>query len=131
MNPKGAIPQKTKINRFQDLECWQQATSLATEVYRISADGEIGRDFGFRDQLRRSAVSIASNIAEGKERETASEFIRFLYIAKGSAGELKTQLHIAKQIGYLGEAKFLELNQRVEKISGMIGNLIKAIRRGK
>jgi len=80
MNPKGAIPQKTKINRFQDLECWQQATSLATEVYRISADGEIGRDFGFRDQLRRSAVSIASNIAEGKERETASEFIRFLYL---------------------------------------------------
>jgi len=91
----------------------------------------MGRDFGFRDQLRRSAVSIPSNIAEGKERETVSEFIRFLYIAKGSAGELKTQLHISKEIGYLGEARFLKLNQRVEKISGMIGNLIKSIRRGK
>jgi four helix bundle protein len=120
-----------KLSRFEDLECWREATFLATEVYRISADGEMGRDFGFRDQLRRSAVSIASNIAEGKERETASELIRFLYIAKGSTGELKTQLHIAKQIGYLGEVKFVELNQRVEKISGMIGNLIKAIRRGK
>jgi len=120
-----------KITRFENLDCWQEATSLAIEIYRISGDGEIGKDYGFRDQLRRSAVSIASNIAEGKERETASEFIRFLYIAKGSAGELKTQLFIAKEIGYLGEAKFLKLNQKVEKISGMLGNLIKAIRRQK
>ena len=117
-----------KITRFEDLECWKEATSLAIEIYRISGNGEIGKDFGFRDQLRRSAVSIASNIAEGKERETASEFVRFLYIAKGSAGELKTQLYIAEEIGYLDEKEFFKLNQRVEKISGMLGNLIKSIK---
>jgi len=117
-----------KITRFEDLECWQQATSLAIEIYRVSSSGEFGRDFGFRDQLRRAAVSIGSNIAEGKERETSSEFIRFLYIAKGSAGELKTQLYIAKEIGYLDAATHFDLNQRTEKISGMLGNLIKAIR---
>ena len=70
-----------KLNRFEELECWQKATSLAIEIYRISSKGELGKDFGFRDQLRRSAVSVASNIAEGKERETTAEFIRFLYIA--------------------------------------------------
>ena len=120
-----------KLIRFEDLQCWQEAGTLAIEIYRISRGGEIGKDYGLRDQLRRSAVSIASNIAEGKERETPAEFVRFLYIAKGSAGELKTQLYIAKGIGYLKEAEFVELNQRVEKISGMLGNLIKAIRRNK
>jgi four helix bundle protein len=120
-----------KLTRFEDLECWQEATSLAIEIYWISGDGEIGKDFGFRDQLRRSGVSIASNIAEGKERETASEFIRFLYIAKGSAGELKTQLYIAKEVGYLEESKYIDLNKRLEKVSGMVGNLIKAIKRNK
>jgi len=120
-----------KITRFEDLECWQEATSLAIDIYHISSKGEFGKDFGFRDQLRRAAVSIASNIAEGKERETTSEFIRFLYIAKGSAGELKTQLYIAKEIGYLLEDEFQKLNERAEKIAGMLGNLIKAIRRNK
>jgi four helix bundle protein len=91
--------------------------------------GEFGKDFGFRDQLRRAAVSIASNIAEGKERETTAEFIRFLYIAKGSAGELRTQLYIANKIGYLDDLKFKELNEKVERLSGMIANLIKALKK--
>jgi four helix bundle protein len=82
------------VIRFEDLECWQSAKSLAVELYAISNSGEFGKDFGFKDQIRRAAVSIASNIAEGKERETVAEFIRYLYIAKGSAGELKTQLLI-------------------------------------
>ena len=85
-----------KITRFEGLECWQEATSLAIDIYKITSEGDFGKDYGLRDQLRRAAVSIASNIAEGKERETPSEFIRFLYIAKGSTGELKTQLYIAK-----------------------------------
>jgi len=105
--------------------------TLATDIYKITSEGDIATDFGLRDQIRRSAVSIASNIAEGKERETPSEFIRFLYIAKGSAGELRTQLYIAKEIGYLAEAKFRSLSRRAEKISGMLGNLIKTIKRQK
>ena len=73
-----------KLTRFEDLTCWQQDTSMALEIYRISRNDKIGKDFGFCDQIRRAAVSIASNIAEGKERGTVPEFIRFLYIAKGS-----------------------------------------------
>ena len=91
------------VIRFEDLECWQEAKALAVMLYQISKDGELGRDFGLRDQIRRAAVSIASNIAEGKERETIAEFIRYLYMAKGSAGELKTQLLIAQDIGYLDQ----------------------------
>lgn len=120
-----------RVARFEELTSWQEATSLAIEVYRISIDGELGKDFGLRDQLRRAAVSISSNIAEGKERETLKEFIRFLYIAKDSAGELRTQLFIAHQIGYLENSKYIELTQKVEKISGMIGNLIKSLKKSK
>ena len=95
-----------KLTRFEDLECWREATSLAIEVYQASSDGEINKDFVLREQIRRAAVSIASNIAEGKERETIAEFIRFLYIARGSAGELRTQLYIANKIGYLNDDRY-------------------------
>ena len=117
-----------KITRFENLDCWQEAVALAIEIYEISNKGELAKDFGFLDQLRRSAVSIASNIAEGMERETLNEFIRFLYIAKGSAGELRTQLLIAENIGYLTSAQGKELRGKVEKISAMIANLIKALK---
>jgi len=116
------------VIRFEDLECWQRAKSLAVELYAISNNGEFGKDFGFKDQIRRAAVSIASNIAEGKERETIAEFIRYLYIAKGSAGELKTQLLIAQDIGYLDQESSKELKVKVEKVSAMIGALIKTLK---
>jgi len=99
-----------------------------SDIYRATTQGKFAKDFGFRDQICRSAVSIPSNIAEGKERETVAEFVRFLYIAKGSAGELRTQLFISRNIGYLTEDDFRKLTERVERISGMIGNLIKALR---
>ncbi len=117
--------------RFEDLKCWQEATSLAVKIYAASKDGEFGRDFSFRDQLRRAAVSIASNIAEGKERETIAEFIRYLYVAKGSAGELKTQLLIASEIGYLPHECSKELKHRVEKVSALIGGLIKTLKKNR
>ena len=93
------------VIRFEELECWQKAKTLAVTLYQISKDGEFGRDFGLRDQIRRAAISIASNIAEGKERETVSEFIRYLYVAKGSAGEVMTQVIIAEEVGYLDREK--------------------------
>lgn len=104
---------------------------MAVDVYKQSGTGALGRDFGLRDQLRRAAVSISSNIAEGKERETVSEFIRFLYIAKGSAGELRTQVHIAERIGYLEQKAAQGLNEQVERISAMIANLIKVLKKGR
>lgn len=120
---------ETRVTRFEDLDCWQEATSLAVEVYKASKDGEFSRDFGFRDQLRRAAVSIASNIAEGKERETVPEFLRYLYIAKGSAGELKTQLLIAREVGYLDSDHYASLRGKVEKISAMVGALIRTLKK--
>jgi len=117
-----------KITRFEDLDCWQEAVALATQIYEISNEGRFAKDFGFRDQLRWVAVYIPSNIAEGKERETVNEFIRFLYIAKGSAGELRTQLVIAENIGYLSHDRAGELREKAEKISGRIANLIKALK---
>jgi four helix bundle protein len=116
------------VIRFEDLECWQLAKELAVELYAISNRGEFGKDFGLKDQIRRAAVSIASNIAEGKERETLGEFVRHLYIAKGSAGELKTQLLIAQDIGYLDQTHAKELKFKVEKISAMLGALIKTLK---
>ena len=71
------------VIRFEELECWQEEKALAVMLYQISIDGELGRDFVLRDQVRKAAVSIASNIAEGKEWETIAEFIRYLYIPKG------------------------------------------------
>lgn len=116
------------ITRFEDLEVWQEATSLAVEIYAVSKDGNFSKDFGFRDQLRRSAVSIASNIAEGKERETILELIRYLYIAKGSSGELKTQLFIAERVGYIGSDRAKVLRQAAEKISAKLGALIRKLK---
>jgi four helix bundle protein len=117
------------ITRFEDLEVWKEATSLAVEVYAVSKNGDFGQDYGLRDQLRRSAVSIASNIAEGKERETISEFVRYLYIAKGSSGELQTQLFIAERVGYIASGRAKALRQAAEKISAKLGALIRTLKR--
>ncbi|ULA64977.1 MAG: hypothetical protein LZF86_190271 [Nitrospira sp.] len=117
------------VTRFEDLTVWQEAASLAVEIYRVSKHEGLVKDFGLRDQLQRAAVSIASNIAEGKERETIAEFIRYLYIAKGSSGELKTQLIIAQRIGCLGEGNAQSLILSVEQISAKLGALIRTLKR--
>jgi four helix bundle protein len=119
------------VKRFEDLTCWQRAVDLAVEIYSQSNLGGLKQDFGLRDQLRRAAVSISSNIAEGKERETIPEFIRYLYIAKGSAGELRTQLIIAGRVGYLTNERVDALINDAEKIGAMLGNLIKRLKAGK
>lgn len=106
----------------------ENAKNLAVDLYPISNNGEFGKDFGFKDQVRRAAVSIASNIAEGKERETVSEFIRYLYVAKGSAGELKTQVLIAADIGYVSRERAEELRSKIEALSAMLGALIKKMK---
>lgn len=95
-------------------------------VYRASEEGPLGRDFGLRDQIRRSAVSIASNLAEGDERETDRESIRFFYIAKGSLAELRTQLEIAHEIGYLERQVYENVEAKCITLGRMIGSLIKS-----
>lgn len=83
------------VKRFEDLRVWQMARQLTASIYRMSRKGEFGRDFGLRDQVRRSSTSVMSNIAEGFERSSNKEFVRFLVIAKASSGELRSQLYVA------------------------------------
>ncbi len=110
---------------FKDLKVYKEAKTLAVEIYKLTDKAGFKKDYGLRDQIQRSAVSIPSNIAEGCERETDKEFIRYLYIAKGSLGELITQLDIAKEIGYIGNDDFESQTEKCNKIGGMLGALIK------
>jgi len=114
---------------FKELRVWQEAKGLAVDVYTTTAQGNLSRDYGLKDQMQRAAVSIASNIAEGYERNSDKEFIRFLMIAKGSISELRTQLEIAKDINYVAQEKFDPLEEKCNKIGSMLTKLIVA-RRG-
>jgi four helix bundle protein len=111
---------------FKDLVVWQKAKELAVVVYKLSGDGKLGSDFGLRDQIRRSVVSIASNLAEGDERGTDKESVRFFYIAKGSLAELRTQIQIAYEIGYLEKQLYKSIETKCEELGKMIGKLIKS-----
>ena len=92
--------------RFKDLEVWQKSRDLTNLIYRLSSTGNFSRDFGLCDQIRRAAVSIMSNIAEGFESQTQVMFIQFLGRAKGSAGEVRAQLYIAKDQDYISNENF-------------------------
>ena len=96
----------TTAKRFEDLEVWQKAKELTNLIYKLSSSGSFARDFGLRDQMRRPAVSVMSNIAEGFESQTQALFIQFLSRAKGSSGELRAQLYIALEQEYITTAKF-------------------------
>jgi four helix bundle protein len=111
---------------YRDLLVWQKARDLAVWVYKVSDKGELGRDFGLRDQIRRSAISVPSNLAEGDERDTDKEAVRFFYMAKGSLAELRTQLEIACEVDYLERDEFARLDDRCAEIGRMLGKLIKA-----
>lgn len=108
------------IKKVEDIEAWQEARLLATEVYSLSSSGAWAKDFGLRDQIRRAAVSIACNIAEGFARETNVEFNRFLAIARGSATEVKTQMYIALDLGYVDQESFDLMYARIDRICRMI-----------
>ncbi len=112
------------INSFEDLEIWKKARVLVRNVYKATAAGPFAKDFGLRDQLRRATVSIVSNIAEGFERSGNREFIHFLYLAKGSAGEARTQLYVALDLLYLPDGLFKELNAAVLMLSKQVGAFI-------
>ncbi|MGA9262506.1 MAG: four helix bundle protein [Desulfobacterales bacterium] len=110
---------------FEDLEVWQRACSLAVDIYKVM---ENGRDFGLKDQMTRAAVSIASNIAEGAERGSTPDFIRFLHMSKGSAAELRTQVYIACRIQLISDQTQKQLTNELKSISKMIHALIKSLK---
>lgn len=111
---------------FKDLLVWQLAKDLAVRVYRISESQDLKKDFGLRDQIRRGAVSVASNLAEGDERSTNRDSVRFFYMAKGSVAEVRTQIPIACETGYLRKPEYDSLEAEYEQLAKMIGSLIRA-----
>ena len=111
---------------FRDLFVWQKGKNLAVDIYKITNERNFAKDFAFRDQVRRSAISIPSNIAEGDERDTDKEAVRFFFIAKGSLAELCTQLQIAFEIGYLDKEVYDGFDKRFVELGKMLGALIKA-----
>jgi len=113
------------IARFEEIEAWQTARLLAREVYLASGTGGFAKDYGLRDQMRRAAVSVLSNIAEGYESRTQALFIDYLGRAKGSAGEVRAQLYVALDAGYLNPDVFARLSDLAEKTSRQIARFIR------
>ena len=121
---KGKGQGKMGKGGFKSLKVWQKSKDLAVYIYQITNNGIFNKDYGLRDQIRRAAVSIASNIAEGDERETDKEAVRYFYIAKGSSAEVLTQATIAYEIGYMEQATFSETERKCIEISSMLSKLI-------
>jgi len=117
------------VKHFEDLEAWQMARELTSSVYRTSAAGKFGRDFCLRDQMRRAAISVMSNIAEGFERGGDREFLQFLSVSKGSCGELRSQLYVAMDQGYMAEGEFCSLSEQARRISAAVSSLMGYLRR--
>jgi four helix bundle protein len=113
--------------RFEDLQAWQKAKRLCVDVYRITGSGRFARDFGLRDQILRAAVSVMSNIAEGFERNSRAEFARFISIARGSAGEVRSQLLLARELGYVGEEETGDLLAMCSEVTRMLVSLRKSL----
>lgn len=109
---------------FGDIEAWQKARVLARRVYSATDSGRFSKDFGLKDQIRRACISIMANIAEGFDRGGRKEFIQFLSIAKGSAGEVKSHLFVALDQAYLTKESFQELYDLADQASKMISGLI-------
>jgi four helix bundle protein len=109
----------TKVKKFEDVIAWQKARELVKMVYEMTRGDDFAKDFSLKDQFRRAAVSVMSNIAEGFSRQTDREFIQFLYIAKGSVSEMQSQLYVALDLGYI-EAKVFDkaygLSSEVAKV---------------
>ena len=115
------------VTTFEDLVVWQRAKALSVDVYRATARGPFARDSGLRTQIQRAAVSAMSNIAEGFERNSRAEFTRFLAIARGSAGEARSQLYLAHELGYIGDEDSRALLEQCREITRMIIALRKSL----
>ena len=117
------------IQNFEDIQSWQLARTLTKDIYTISSQGDFGRDYGLRGQICRAAVSISSNIAEGFERSSKKDFVNFLSIARGSAGEVRSQLYVALDLGYVTQDQFSSLQQRCKDILRLLSALIASLQK--
>ena len=114
-----------KIERFEDIQAWQRARGLTRKIYEVTRREAFARDFSLKDQIRRAAISIMLNIAEGFARRSNKEFRQFLFVAHGSAAEVQSALYIALDQNYIEETEFEDLYQEVDEVSKMIAGFIK------
>lgn len=119
----------SSFSKFEDIEAWKTAREMTKFVYVLSQTGSQAKDFGLRDQMRRASVSVMSNIAEGFESRTKALFIEFLGRAKESAGELRSQIYISSDVGYLNREQYKILFDLSDKCIRQICNLMKYLRR--
>jgi four helix bundle protein len=116
---------------FEELDIWRKAREITRKIYNLSNEGLFGKDFALRDQIRRACISIMANIAEGFERSGTGEFLQFLAMAKGSAGEVRSLLYIALDQGYVEQETFDQLSAQTGEISRMIGSLMNYLKKSK
>jgi four helix bundle protein len=117
-----------KVKKFEEIQSWKKSRLLAKEIYHVTRTGPFAKDFGLRDQMRRAAISVLSNIAEGFERGGDKEFLQFLSIAKGSAGELRAQLYVAFDQEYFSREKFESLTTLVREVSQLLSGFMKYLK---
>jgi len=112
------------IKKFEDIISWKKSNDLALLVYKLFKENS---DFSFKNQIQRAVISISNNIAEGFERRSNKEFIHFLYIAKGSCGEVRSMIYIAEELDYISKKEFNNLYDRLIEISRLLSGLIKSL----
>lgn len=115
---------ENKIEKFEDIIAWQKSRQMTTEIYRLFINS---KNFSFRDQLQRASVSVMNNIAEGFERKGDKEFKYFLYIAKGSCGEVRSMIYLALDLGYISKEEFNHLHELSSEISRILSGFIKKL----
>ena len=120
-----------KIERFEDLIAWQKARELTRAIYEVTRHGAFAKDYGLSGQIQRAAVSIMSNLAEGFERGGRGEFHQFLSTAKASCAEVRSQLYVALDVGYLDKSVFDRLKQQAEEVARIVGGLRVSVQRQK
>ena len=116
------------IQRFEDLKVWKIARELTRKIYELTGQGRFSRDYGLRDQIRRASVSVLSNISEGFENQTQALFITYLGRAKASAGEVRCQLYIALDLGYITEDEFKSTSRLAEECSRQLFKFVKYLK---
>jgi four helix bundle protein len=117
------------VERFEDLIAWQKARELTKAIYGVTQAGAFGKDFGLTGQIQRASVSIMSNLAEGFERSSDGDFHRFLVMAKASCAEVRSQLYIALDIGYLNAEEFHQLQAQAQEVARLVGGLRASVER--
>jgi len=123
MSDEQRVMSKMKVARFEDLVAWQKARELTKQIYSMTKRESFSKDFGLREQIQRSSVSIMSNIAEGFERGSRPEFHKFIVIAKASCAEVRSHLYVAFDVGYINNEEFNSVSSLAIEVSKILGGL--------